>query len=244
ELHELEYLQRMRGQDIQHPGHSHVIQLRDHFYHEGPNGKHLCIVTELLSENLSSFSRRWNNERIPQSLAKVITRQIILGLDYLHNSCGILHTGPYIIQFNREAWTNSRIKLVDVGVGCWADKIDEHFTDLIQSPALRAPEVCIGAGWGKAADIWSLGCLVYEMVMGKPLLKRDIQPESVPYLHTILFGDYPLDMIKRGKYSNVFFNSDGECFWLSFFLEWHIHDNFFHVLLRHIADPDAGSHIT
>ena len=58
---------------------------------------------------------------------------------------------------------------------------------------------------------------VYEMVMGKPLLKRDIQPESVPYFHTILFGDYPVDMIKRGKYSNVFFNSDGEYFWLSFF---------------------------
>jgi len=47
------------------------------------------------------------------------------------------------------------------------------------------------------------------MVMGKPLLKRDIQPESVPYLHTILFGDYPVDMVKRGKYSDVFFNSNG-----------------------------------
>jgi uncharacterized membrane protein len=82
------------------------------------------------------------------------------------------------------------------------------------------------------------------MVMGKSLLKRDIQPESVPYLHTILFGDYPVDMIKRGKYSNVFFNSDGECFWLSLFLEWHTYDNFFDVLLRHIADPDARSHVT
>jgi serine/threonine-protein kinase SRPK3 len=57
---------------------------------------------------------------------------------------------------------------------------------------------------------------VYEMVMGKPLLKRDIQPQSVPYFHTILFGDYPVNMIKRGKYSNVFFNSNGECFWLLF----------------------------
>jgi len=167
ELHELEYLQRMRGQDVQHPGHSHVIQLRDHFYHDGPNGKHICIVTELLSENLTSFSRRWNNDRISQALAKVITRQIILGLDYLHNSCSILHTdikpsnvlfsiedgdifsalsslgsaevttrkapdGRRVSQFkssalpfplpatdhnSHETWANSRVKLVDVGVG-------------------------------------------------------------------------------------------------------------------------------
>jgi len=106
ELHELEYLQLIRGQNVQHSGHSHVIQLRDHFYHEGPNGKHICIVTELLSEDLTSFSRRWKYDRIPQPLAKVITRQIILGLDYLHNSCGILHTGAYIIQFSVLSTTN------------------------------------------------------------------------------------------------------------------------------------------
>jgi serine/threonine-protein kinase SRPK3 len=95
ELHELEYLQRMSDRDDQHPGHSHVLQLQDHFYHEGPNGRHLCIVTELLSESVTSFSFRWKNDRMPQALAKHVTRQIILGLDYLHNTCGILHTGKY-----------------------------------------------------------------------------------------------------------------------------------------------------
>jgi serine/threonine protein kinase len=72
---------------------------------------------------------------------------------------------------------NDTVKLIDLGVGmyridfsfcdvhscgikaCWADRVEEHFTDLIQSPELRAPEVAVGAVWGKPADIWSLGCL-------------------------------------------------------------------------------------
>lgn len=47
------------------------------------------------------------------------------------------------------------------------------------------------------------------MVMGKPLMRRDIQPESVPFIHMLLFGDYPVNMVKRGKYSSLFFNDDG-----------------------------------
>lgn len=50
-----------------------------------------------------------------------------------------------------------RIRIVDFGVSSWTDK---HLSDRIQSPALRAPEATIGAPWGTAVDIWSLGCLV------------------------------------------------------------------------------------
>jgi serine/threonine-protein kinase SRPK3 len=51
---------------------------------------------------------------------------------------------------------------------------------------------------------------VYEMVTGEPLMRRNIQQESVPSIHMLLFGDYPPEMVKRGKYSSFFFNSDGE----------------------------------
>lgn len=55
------------------------------------------------------------------------------------------------------------LALIFYSVACWADKVDEHFTDVIQSTGLRAPEVSIGAGWGKPADIWSLGCTVRDL---------------------------------------------------------------------------------
>ncbi|OCH85614.1 kinase-like protein [Obba rivulosa] len=237
ELHELEYLQRMRDQSPTHPGHSHVLQLLDHFYHQGPNGKHLCLVTEPLAQDLYSFSMRWKGSRLPVNLIKRITRQpanIMMAVNNdvfataasfpTETSIGNSPDGRQITRVRSQAipyplpqgdlnssaaWKDVRVKLADVGVSCWADKVDEHFTDMIQTPALRAPEVCIGAGWGKPADIWSLGCTIYELYAGTPLMRRDIQDESVPFIHTLLFGDYPPDLIKRGKHRDVFFNDDG-----------------------------------
>ncbi|KAF8905238.1 kinase-like domain-containing protein [Gymnopilus junonius] len=124
-------------------------------------------------------------------------------------SQALLYPFPACDPNSKIAWEKTSVKLADVGVACWADKVPEHFTDLIQNPALRAPEVCIGSGWGKPADLWSLGCTIYELVMGQSMIKEDVIPESVPYLHTLRFGDYPLEMIKQGKYSKIFFNNEG-----------------------------------
>ncbi|PPQ96879.1 hypothetical protein CVT26_006066, partial [Gymnopilus dilepis] len=81
-------------------------------------------------------------------------------------------------------------------------------TDIVTTPSMRAPEVCIGAGWGAGVDIWSLGCTIVQLFTGQSLFKPEIMPESLPYVHTGVFGDYPLEMIKRGKYSKQYFEED------------------------------------
>ncbi|KZT08211.1 kinase-like protein [Laetiporus sulphureus 93-53] len=54
-------------------------------------------------------------------------------------------------------------KLTDFGTSAF---VDGYHSDIIQPVALRAPEVVIGCGWDKKADIWSVGCLVFEMLTG------------------------------------------------------------------------------
>ncbi|KAF8872518.1 hypothetical protein CPB84DRAFT_1854417 [Gymnopilus junonius] len=108
-----------------------------------------------------------------------------------------------------ETWAEVEVRLADLGVACWADDIPGHFTDLIYPLALRAPEVCTGAGWGKPSDIWSLECAVFQLVLGQSLIKPDVIPESTPYIHTALLVDYPAQMVKRGKYSHLYFEKDG-----------------------------------
>ncbi|KAK7051372.1 hypothetical protein VNI00_004872 [Paramarasmius palmivorus] len=53
--------------------------------------------------------------------------------------------------------------LADVGHSHWKDR---HFQELVQPSALRAPEVILGYPWGTSADIWNLGCLVTEWLVG------------------------------------------------------------------------------
>ncbi|RDW62050.1 putative dis1-suppressing protein kinase dsk1 [Coleophoma cylindrospora] len=75
-----------------HPGRKHVVSLLDSFEHKGPNGTHVCMVFEVLGENLLGLIKRWNHRGIPIALVKQITKQVLLGLDYLHRECGIIHT--------------------------------------------------------------------------------------------------------------------------------------------------------
>ncbi|GJE88223.1 kinase-like protein [Phanerochaete sordida] len=75
-----------------HPGKSHVISFLDHFRHKGPNGTHVCMVFEVLGENLLGLIKRHQNKGVPMHLVKQIAKQILLGLDYMHRCCGVIHT--------------------------------------------------------------------------------------------------------------------------------------------------------
>ncbi|TQS35655.1 hypothetical protein Golomagni_03916 [Golovinomyces magnicellulatus] len=91
-MDEIKLLTRIVGAKLNHPGRKHVVSLLDSFEHKGPNGTHVCMVFEVLGENLLGLIKRWNHRGIPLPLVKQITKQVLLGLDYLHRECGIIHT--------------------------------------------------------------------------------------------------------------------------------------------------------
>lgn len=91
-LDEIKLLNKVVNANENHPGRAHVVSLLDSFTHKGPNGNHVCMVFEVLGENLLGLIKRWNHRGIPIPLVKQITKQVLLGLDYLHRECGIIHT--------------------------------------------------------------------------------------------------------------------------------------------------------
>ncbi|KAF8700658.1 hypothetical protein HU200_034005 [Digitaria exilis] len=89
-LHEIELLSAVAQGD---PTNSKcVVRLLDHFKHVGPNGQHVCLITEFLGDSLLRLIRYNRNKGIGLRRVKEICRSLLVGLDYLHRELGIIHT--------------------------------------------------------------------------------------------------------------------------------------------------------
>ncbi|KAJ8766274.1 hypothetical protein K2173_022333 [Erythroxylum novogranatense] len=110
----------------------------------------------------------------PESVIRMYTKQLLLGLEYLHKY-GIMHRdikGANILVDNKGC-----IKLADFGA---SKKVVELATingakSMKGTPYWMAPEVILQTGHSFSADIWSVGCTVIEMATGKPPWSQQYQ---------------------------------------------------------------------
>lgn len=51
------------------------------------------MVFEVLGQNLLSMIKRYKHLGMPIPVVKKIMKQILMGIDYLHRECKIIHTG-------------------------------------------------------------------------------------------------------------------------------------------------------
>lgn len=80
-----------------HQGLQYVRLVLDSFEISGQHGNHLCLVYEPMRETISTFQRRVQNERLPGTVMKPLLRFLLMGLDYLHTKCHVIHTGAFTI---------------------------------------------------------------------------------------------------------------------------------------------------
>ncbi|KAG7399330.1 SRSF protein kinase 2 [Phytophthora boehmeriae] len=69
-----------------------VVRLVDSFEHKGPNGVHVCMVFEMMGDNLLTLIKYYNYRGVPMRLVQRLTRDMMEGLAFLHEKCQIIHT--------------------------------------------------------------------------------------------------------------------------------------------------------
>ena len=121
--------------------------------------------------------------------------ELVLGLDFLHkNNMVYRDLKPENILLDNKG----HVKLTDFGLSkILEDEEDKAFT-LCGTPQYLAPEVLLRQGYDKMVDWWSLGCVMYEMLVGRlPFpIKRGIKLSMKIYEKKI---DFPKHIDKDAK---------------------------------------------
>uniref|UniRef100_A0A4W3HL67 Mitogen-activated protein kinase kinase kinase 2 n=1 Tax=Callorhinchus milii TaxID=7868 RepID=A0A4W3HL67_CALMI len=105
---------------------------------------------------------------LTENVTRKYTRQILEGVSYLHSNM-IVHRDIKGANILRDSAGN--VKLGDFGASRRLQTICLSGTSMKSvtgTPYWMSPEVISGEGYGRKADIWSVGCTVVEMLTEKP----------------------------------------------------------------------------
>ncbi|KAG8939520.1 hypothetical protein FRC04_006245 [Tulasnella sp. 424] len=165
---------------------NHVGERRGVFVHEGPYGRHLCIVFEVLGSTVRDLVKvdRHDGRRYYPLDSKPIKASI---------------SDDFVI------------KLVDFGSAQKTDGTTALWP--VQPQPLRAPEVILDGGWGTPADIWNFACLIYELYSGQILFESPQQTEIPPiYIQLAqmqsICGSFSDELLRKGRLTSRYFDPE------------------------------------
>jgi len=164
--------------------HQGLVEVFD--YGHTDDGSAYIVMEHLLGESLAARLER--EKRFPTELALSITRQVASALQAAHEN-GVVHRdlkpeNIYLIP-DPSAPAGVRIKVLDFGIAKLAREeaprsVKTRTGVVIGTPRYMSPEQCKSASNVDArTDIYALGCIFYEMLVGAPPFDYDNWGELV-----------------------------------------------------------------
>ena len=178
-------------QTLKELSHDNIIQYFDceSDFNEKNQNYMVNIAMEYQETNLTEFIKNYTSQNqiknLPKKIISQITKKILEGLKYLHEN-KIIHRDlkPENILMSSDGGS---VKIGDFGISVWIkesqssikNKILNYTRDFMKRSVAgtgiyMAPEVLLGNPYGYDCDIWSLGCIVFEMAGGiKPFCTKE-----------------------------------------------------------------------
>merc|ERR1712136_407655 len=174
--------------------HGHIVKMHESFVEEGA----LHIVLELcrggdLFEYIIRTTKKDNRNGLDEAVARHLFDQMLYAINYLHSK-RIVHRDIktenfLLINFDDGAPTFT-IKLCDFGTAIQLSDKSPRSMDKIGTLSYTAPEVYANLGASVRADDWSLGVVLYVLLVGASPFRTTAQGTSQETMDRICRGDF------------------------------------------------------
>ncbi|XP_075147347.1 putative dual specificity tyrosine-phosphorylation-regulated kinase 3 homolog [Haematobia irritans] len=195
---EIRILHHLRRQDKYNT--MNIIHMYDYFTFRN----HMCITFELLNINLYELIKKNGFKGFSLQLMRKFAHSLLQCLDVLYKN-EIIHCDmkPENVLLKQQG--RSGIKVIDFGSSCYES---QRVYTYIQSRFYRAPEVILGSKYGRPIDMWSLGCILAELLSGRALFPGENEADQLACILEVL-GMPPKHLLANSKRTKMFFNSEG-----------------------------------
>ncbi|KAL6603191.1 hypothetical protein ACP70R_043552 [Stipagrostis hirtigluma subsp. patula] len=162
----------------------------------------IYLVFDFMYSDLARLVARAGDQRLTEPQIKSYMQQLLSGLQHCHDR-GILHRD--IKGSNLLIDRHGVLKIGDFGLAnYYGPKHRRPLTSRVVTLWYRAPELLLGAtDYGVGIDLWSAGCLLAEMFLGKPLMPGRTEVEQLVKIFS-LCGSPPDDYWRKMRFSTSF----------------------------------------
>ncbi|NP_001124243.1 cyclin-dependent kinase-like 5 isoform 2 [Danio rerio] len=170
-----------------------IVELKEAFRRRGK----LYLVFEYVEKNMLELLEELPNGALPDKVRSYIF-QLIKAIHWCHKN-EIVHRD--IKPENLLISANDILKLCDFGFARnLSEGSDANYTEYVATRWYRSPELLLGAPYGKAVDMWSVGCILGELSDGQPLFPGESEIDQLFTIQKVL-GPLPPEQMKL-FYSN------------------------------------------
>ncbi|KRX43444.1 Exostosin-1b [Trichinella murrelli] len=185
------------------------IHLVHHFNYFG----HMCLVFPMMGLSVFDFLKANNYYPYPMHQVRHIAYQLCYAVNFMHQN-HLTHTDlkpenllfvhpEYDIKIDMKRNKEYRIirdtsvRVIDFGSATFDH---EHHSTIVSTRHYRAPEVILELGWSHPCDVWSIGCIIFELLLGTTLFQTHENLEHLAMMERIL-GPLPYRMCRKTNVS-------------------------------------------
>ncbi|KAK2955260.1 putative Glycogen synthase kinase-3 beta [Blattamonas nauphoetae] len=168
--------------------HPNCVKMKQFFINRDPstNNSYLNIVMEFVPSTLAHVNKQYvrAGQHVPIDQIRIYSYQLLRACAYIHGF-GIVHRDlkPQNVLVNPQT---GELKLCDFG-SAKAILEGEESICYICSRYYRAPELVFGARfYGTASDLWGIGCIICELILGRPLFPGENNDDQMKKIVQIM----------------------------------------------------------